>query len=66
MSQERKNIQSTKILATSSTDIDFFPTSDHPNIKTNVCMAAIIDIGNSCFVVDDHVDDLFGCVRTFR
>ncbi len=43
MSQERKNIQSTKILATSSTDIDFFPTSDHPNIKTNVCMAAIID-----------------------
>jgi len=49
MNQEKQNVQSTKTKSTSitttdsPTDIDFFPPSDHPNLKTNVCMAAIID-----------------------
>jgi len=48
MNQERRNIQSTKTKSTltttpdSPTDKDFFPTSEHPNIKTYECMAAIV------------------------
>jgi len=48
MNEERKNIQSTKTKFTSTTttdsptDIDFFPTSEHPNGKTYECMAAIV------------------------